>query len=247
MDASTKKGVPMTFIEWYQRWTEIARYEGDTVPEFNDRIEKVVALWREPVPAGGVRPSEDLPLRLLGTRRYTRSDIDAPHAGEHDIEHQILSEKMPAPSLENGAIFLDGVNGFPLAIDSAGGRECNVEADILLLVQYPDRVKKIVAGEVKTGANNPWYAAIENLRQLKLLYAAGHPGLVFEQRKSLAPLESVGLSGMVIAPNDYYQHRGQKANSIAPTKSLLERFCRELGIHVELIVWDDLARSLRTT
>lgn len=72
-------------------------------------------------------------------RRYRRGDIDAPHRGEHRIEHDILCRSFDSVTCFGNRL-IDGVNALPLVRDAGGARRANVEADKYLL--YPIRRAK---------------------------------------------------------------------------------------------------------
>lgn len=43
---------------------------------------------------------------------------------------------------------------------------------------------------------------------------------------------------MVLAPLDFYEHKGQKTNALGPARKLLFEVRQRLGVEVELAVWD---------
>ncbi len=40
------------FSDWAARWMALANYSGAEVPDVDDRIKRVVALWHESIPGG---------------------------------------------------------------------------------------------------------------------------------------------------------------------------------------------------
>jgi hypothetical protein len=214
-----------TFTDWALEWMCLARYDGPTVQDVDGLIEKVVALWDRPIP-GEWRRGQDARLLEL-ERRYCRGNA-APTArrrGEHEIEYELLkpSPRTKATSVM-GARLVDGVNAVPLAKDAAGGRAGNVEADMLLLVQEQDGQHRLEVVEVKVKANSAWYAAVENLRQLRLFGESTETRRLFSLRvRDIALPEALPFSGFVLAPREFYSGRGKKGNAVAPAEMLLDR------------------------
>jgi hypothetical protein len=83
------------------------------------------------------------------------------------MEYEILSEFFDEIICFGDSRLIDGVNAFPLVRAGDGGRNANVEADMLLLLQNP-RGFQLAVAEVKDLANNAWFTAVENLRRRSL-------------------------------------------------------------------------------
>jgi hypothetical protein len=149
-------------------------------------------------------------------KRYRRGDLDAPRLGEHSIENQILIDRFGEINLL-GERLIDGVNAFPLSCDFAGGgRRANVEADLLLLSRSIQS-HRLVLCEVKTDADDPWFAAVESLRQMRLFLANPAARAVMIHRGALpAEAKVVPVTGLVLAPADYFFAKGKKGNALAP-------------------------------
>jgi hypothetical protein len=142
------------------------------------------------------------------------------------------------------SVLADGVNAFPLVRDSGGGRNGNVEADLLLLIHGPQGYRVLVA-EVKHSSNHAWYAAVENARQLKLIRAAGDDCLLFRRRNPKLDLPTgVPVEGAVIAPRDFYCAAGQKAQSVPPARRLVQSLGMNPGFDMRLLVWESARRRL---
>jgi hypothetical protein len=156
-------------------------------------------------------------------RRYRRSDVDRPNTGEHAIEYQILEQHFNSVQCLGGKV-VDGINAMPLAGDTSGRRFGNVEADLFLLIEK-DKGYHLVLGEVKDTKNNAWYAAIENLRQLKLMVSSAAARQLFQCRKRDICLPTdMPVIGLVIAPAKFYLKKGQKANAVPNARELLRDF-----------------------
>ena len=220
------------FRSWSQAWLELGSYPGAALPNAGERIDAILKLWREPVTGVFERTATDLPDRLLAGPRYTRGDIGAPRNGEHAIEYEILGRHFDALTVD-GARLVDGVNAFPLVRDTGGGRNGNVEADLLLLLHDASGFR-LLAAEVKDAATNAWYAAVENLRQLRLIQDSGVPRELFARRNPSIDLPRVlPIAGAVIAPPAFYTSDGQKVSAIPPARQL----CAAVPIDVRLMVW----------
>lgn len=221
------------FNEWNRRWMVPARYEGPFVPDEAERTNTLRQLWQEAIPGAWQRGVD----QQLHGNPYRRGDRSAPHAGEHAIEHAILGANFESIKCFGDSI-RDGVNAMPLARSGTGGRSDNVEADLLLLTEGAGGHRLFLC-EVKEGSNNAWYAAIENLRQLKLFTSSPQARRVFLERcPSLSFPVDPPVTGIVLAPSSFYSSNGQKANSVVPAMRLLERFNAEFKLDMHLAVWD---------
>jgi hypothetical protein len=223
---------------WMRRWMDLAEFHGPHLPDPERRIREVLELWDLPVPGmweRGVDP------QLLGAR-YRRGDILAPRAGEHTIEHEILN------SLDDvrcfGGRLIDGVNAMPFIRDSRGGRHNNVEGDLFLLAEQSGAYRLLIC-EVKDSSDTCWYAAVENLRQLRLLHDGSVARRLFHDRvKHLTLAEELPLTALVIAPALYYSQPGKKGNATRHATRLLREFTAKTGIAAHLAVWDASSKTI---
>jgi hypothetical protein len=222
-----------TFGVWASRWMVLARYDGPSVPDVSYRIEELVRQWREPIPGSWQRGTDP---QLMGLR-YRRGDIDAPHEGEHRIEHDILCRSFDSVTCFGNKL-IDGVNALPLVRDSGGARTANVEADMYLLT-HCDGAHRLFLCEVKADCNDAWYAAVESLRQMRLLMSSPESLCVFTRRNpSLSLSSDIPVTALVLAPPSFYSARGKEANAVGPAVKLIARFGSDLGVDVRLAVWD---------
>jgi hypothetical protein len=222
-----------TFSAWANRWMVLAQYDGPFVPNISERVERLVRCWREPIPGEWLR---DVDPQLMGSR-YRRGDIDAPNRGEHRIEHDILCRSFDSVTCFGNKV-IDGINALPLARDAGGARRANVEADMYLLTKC-DGAHRLFLCEVKADCNDAWYAAVESLRQMRLLMSSPESLRVFIRRNpSLSLSPEIPVTGLVLAPPSFYSARGKKANAVGPALRLLARFGSDLGVDARLAVWD---------
>ncbi|MGD0844475.1 MAG: hypothetical protein ABSA06_08930 [Geobacteraceae bacterium] len=119
------------------------------------------------------------------------------------------------------------------------------EADLLLLLKSENDYR-IVVCEVKDKSDTPWFAGIENLRQLRLLSESEETLKLFTSRNPNLTLPSyIPVTAIVVAPSDFYRHAGKKANAVIPTKALLSRFREEFDVDIRLAVWEAAANQVR--
>jgi hypothetical protein len=203
-----------SFATWCDRWQRLAEFEGAHLPNPERRIDQLLALWQEPIPGKWQRePGKDTDKWKAST--YRRGDLAAPRAGEHAMEHTILIDHCAKVNLL-GDPLLHGINAVPLAADySDHGRRANVEADMLLLSRTATGYKLALC-ELKDGADNAWFAAVEFLRQMRLfLSSPSAQSLMTELGHLPADTSNVTMTGMVVAPASYYAARGKKGNAVA--------------------------------
>ncbi len=237
------------FAVWADRWMTIAKHTGPSIDNIAGRVERLVQLWKEPIPGRWERGKDS---QLMGTR-YRRGNLNKTRRGEHAIEYEILCQQFGGVTCD-GYKLLDGVNALPLVRDSGGGRRANVEADMFLLAEYK-RTYRLFLCEVKANSNTAWYAAVENLRQLRLLTSCHEPlGLFARRNPSLGLPLNIPVTALVVAPPLFYSSRGQNANAVAPALNLLARFSAEFGetlgwlfgIHLQLPTGVRLASNKRS-
>lgn len=225
---------PMTVKQWNEAWAELMNFDGDEIPNPRPRIGMLLNLWAEVVPPEALRIGLKIRPELLNPSiRYNRGNNDRSKRAEHIIENQILT----IDNLLNNEI-IDGLNALALGRGQIGdGSRNKVEADLALVTS-----RNIIIGEVKVKANNPWYALIENLKQLKL--AIEQRSMIvnlFKERGHCAPeiFNNIPIISAVIAPKNYYNSPGQKANSLPWTKKLSEKLLQQYNVKAELLVWED--------
>ena len=205
--SSSPPSIADAFGRWGRRWLDLARFTGGHLAEPDRRINEILEHWDAPIPGAWERPIDDQLLEA----RYRRGDIDSPRAGEHSIEHEILSKIETIRCLDGTLV--DGINAIPLTRDETGGRRGNVEGDLFLLMAK-DGDYRLVMCEVKHSANNCWYAAVESLRQLRLLHWSVAARRLFHSRNPRLSLPTeIPIIGLVVAPEEYYTQSGQKANA----------------------------------
>ena len=122
-----------------------------------------------------------------------------------------------------------------------------MEGDLFLLTANAGNYRLVMC-EVKHSANNCWYAAVESLRQLRLLHSGEVARRIFHSRNpslSLPPeIPIIGLK--LVAPEEYYtppwtegwtrctRQSGYSGNSGDKT-----------GMEAHLAVWDARKKEIR--
>ena len=230
-----------SFLAWRHRWSELALYGGPSVPDAGKRIDALISLWKRPVPGNWKRSVDP---QLLGAR-YRRGDVAAPHNGEHRIEFEILQEQFDRVKCFGNRL-ADGLNAFPLCRDTRGiGRRGNVEADLLLLAEE-NRMFHLYICEVKHASNDPWYAAVESLRQLRLFVESEEAKQIFTHRGVCGRLPAeIAVAALVLAPDSFYRARGRNRNAVPPVCQLISRFQSEIDVDLRLSVWYPAESAIR--
>ena len=230
--------------QWSERFLAEARFPGAKIDRLAQRITRVQELWGSRVDrAWGRGPERGDDARWKKENgehlRYRRSHSEegAKRKEEHALEKEILVEHFEEIECFGGRL-VDGINAVPLCDFKRG----KVEADLLLLVKEPDgRGHRVLLVEAKTTANNPWYAVVEHLRQLKLLEVSAVRRIFHGRNRSLCLPDDIRVTGLILAPESYYSSPGKKANAVEPTRELIA----ELGIDVHLAVWDKARPEIR--
>jgi len=236
-------GVAEEFHDWARRWMELAAFPGPKLPDEEGKIAAVVEHWDAPIPGQGhwQRGRDE---RLLNRHiRYCRGNNrpDDHRPGEHAIEYDILNGESKHMNMRAlGATLVDGVNAVPLTKDLSGGKTGNVEADMVLLVRDEHKQEyRLLLVEVKVRSNHAWYAAVENLRQLRLLMEAVETKHLFHNRRpELGLPEHLPVTGIVLGPETFFSAKGQKGASVKPAERLVNRMRDEGRVDIRLATWD---------
>jgi len=156
------------FSDWSSQWKE-GRKANDA--------RKILKLWQQPMPRGWER---EIWEGKLGYRKRTDKK------GERHTERQLFNGKSNGFQLtfsdqktnadyRVGAIY----QNMPLANQRKG----QVIADAFGVLTIDKRVRPLFF-EVKVTANDPWFALVENLQQIRLARACAHRIQDFVHRNS---------------------------------------------------------------
>jgi hypothetical protein len=236
------------FTTWAENWLTCAKYAGPDLLDVEARIDAVLELWRGPVPTGWERGDD--PTLLDPTRRYRRT-----HAGRPDgpvsealLESDVLT---PDPAVVSttcfGAALVDGCNAVALQRSNAltaGHRAGNVEADMLLLARSSPGYHALLV-EVKVASDTPWYALVENLRQLRLYCESPAAQRILRLRSGARELpKELPVTGVVLAPRSYYRAPAKKSRSVAPALRLAVRMKAVESVDCKLAIWNTDSREI---
>lgn len=222
---------------WSTRFSEAGTFKKAHLPDADERIRALHLLWDAPL---DVRWHRDIEDHRWNGRRYRRGDHEAPHPGEHWLEHDILNRLDSVRCL--GGRLVDGVNAFPL-----GQPGKVVEADLVLLAEIDGQMRILVV-EAKWkdaapwGSNDPWYAVVENLKQLRLFTANRHARRFFHRRDPRLAAD-IPVSGVVLAPAQYFGRTGKLGNSLEPARKLIDSM--KSRVEVLLAAYDPTNAEIR--
>jgi hypothetical protein len=139
---------------------------------------------------------------------------------------------------------VDGVNAVSLQKSRTRSRRAgNVEADMLLLT-YGAAAYRALLVEVKVTSDTPWFAAVENLRQLRAYTRSPAAKRIVSTRQGVLPLQDLLVMGVVLAPATYYAAPVKKAASVAPTRRMLDRMRAVTGYECVLATRDPERRAV---
>ncbi len=149
----------------------------------------------------------------LGYRKLSDS------RGEQLIESQLLADKSEPFKLVCSDRELNAeyrvraiYHNMPLANQRSG----QVIADAFGILETDTTARPLFI-EVKTTANDPWFALVENLQQIRLGRACAHKIQSFAELSSKLRVER-GVWGLILAPTNYYE---KHSGSLAKCASLL--------------------------
>ena len=216
----------MELGEWVTAWTALAKQPPSGVGDATAKIDAVLELCQVPVRRDWTRP--DIKDHLWTAGPYRRGDRGRPSGPERTIEHQIIGANAQVAERRSclGGRVIDAINAIPLT------RRPKVEADLLLLVDHGPEVRQYLA-EVKAAANNPWYAAVELLRQFRL-FAASHTADYFHRKHTQLPA-GLPATGLVLASRAYYKN----ADQLEQTWRLVDSIYGHADLDIRVAVWDD--------
>jgi len=206
------------FTKWSDQWKQ-ARVYGSS-------LDSVLQLWRMPTPK---RFHRNTPLPFnKGYRKNNEDDVEEQRIERALLEPEGLSFALTlrkgsqtkqwhlTPSHQNVAL--------------ANQKKGQVIADVFGCVTGASKHPVMI--EVKTKANNPWHALIENLQQVRLARACAHRS-ASDGQVDTHPLN--GCWGLVLAPRDYSsKRRGQ----MEKCRTLLERLKKETQARIAFGIWD---------
>ncbi len=194
-----------TFQQWSDAWTD-ARSDQGNVP-------RILELWAATIPTGWKRKGWE---GAWGYRKISKTGAE--DKGEKGIEKCLLGDPHTTRLLslatpEGDYPVLSAYNNFPLANMKRG----QVISDVLGVVLAGGRVRPLLM-EVKVAANDPWYATVECLKQIKL--ARNDDVHICKHLRTLISGVEEGAWGLVVAPKAFYNGRKLVAQCESLMKAL---------------------------
>jgi hypothetical protein len=209
------------FKDWSAEWKDERK---------KIHADQIIKLWQQPMPRDWER---EIWQGKLGYRK--RSD----NKGEQCTEKELF----------NG-----GSNGFELVFSGqqtnanyrvkpiyhnmplANRRKGQVIADAFGVLETGTNVRPLFI-EVKVAANDPWFALVENLQQIRLARACAQKIQAFVHKNTEYRVER-GVWGLILAPERYYEkHLG----NLAKCRLLLDALKQNTRARVAFGISDWLA------
>ena len=216
---------PTNEIKQFKDWS--AEWKGERKKIDADQILK---LWQKPMPRDWER---EIWEGKLGYRK--RSD----NKGEQCTEKELFS---------------GGSNGFELVFSGqqtnanyrikpiyhnmplANRRKGQVIADAFGVLETAKSVRPLFI-EVKVAANDPWFALVENLQQIRLARACAQKIQAFVHENTEYRVER-GVWGLILAPKGYYE---KHFDNLAKCRPLLDALKQNTRARVAFGISDSLA------
>ena len=198
----------LTLEEWATLWRS-AREDS------HHDCAKVLNIWKIN-PAKYCGDTNYLRKIVLGYRKNSPN-----YAGEKKYEKALLDGEFPhLINVQNGKFLRLHINHHAVAL--ANKKSGQTITDCMGVLYQSNGKRHPIAIEIKENANNPWYAVVEVLQQIRLM-RAGVKGLK-QYFKSRVKIDDVkGAWGMVLAPDDYYaKDTGNAEGSYAAACELCE-------------------------
>ena len=209
------------FSDWSYEWKTEGRKKID--------VDKILKLWNQRMPRHWERKIWD---GELGFRKRTTQ------AGEKKIEKQLFDSgakgfRVSFLGRETKSDYrVEGIyHNMPLANQGKG----QVIADAFGVLDAGISIRPLFI-EVKVAANDPWFALVENLQQVRLARACARKIQDFVHKNSKYQVER-GIWGLVLAPREYYK---KHAIILAKCKPLLTTLKEKTRARVAFGITDSL-------
>jgi hypothetical protein len=196
----------LTTIEQFNDWS--AAWKGQR--KKSDAV-GILKLWRQPMPRGWER---EIWEGRLGYRKCNDNK------GEQCTEMELFSGGPKAVEL----IVTDNKGDAEYRVEAiyhnmplANQREGQVIADAFGVLKTGKSLRPLMI-EVKITADDPWFALVENLQQIRLARACAHKIQAFVHENSKHRVDR-GVWGLILAPESYYKRH---AASLTKCRSLLD-------------------------
>jgi hypothetical protein len=191
---------------------------------------KILKLWQQPMPRHWER---EIWEGRLGYRK--RSD----NKGEKCIERILLkggSNGFKLMFSDQEIIANYRVDGIYHNMPLANQRKGQVIADAFGILETGKSVRPLFI-EVKVAANDPWFALVENLQQIRLARACAQKIQAFVHENTEYRVDR-GVWGLILAPESYYENY---SGNLAKCKLLLDALKQNTRARVAFGSSDSLA------
>ena len=211
------------FRDWSDKWKGCRKWID---------VGEIVKLWHRPIPRAWERAvwagklgyrkrSNNKGEQRTEQRLFDRVHIDFEliFAGQQpDAEYRVTTiyHNMPLANQRKGQVIADA---FGVLVTGASLRPLIIE--------------------VKVTANDPWFALVENLQQIRLARACARKIQEFVLESSKERVDR-GVWGLILAPEDYYMRR---SDSLTKCTHLLEALKQSTRARVAFGVSDSLVKS----
>ena len=204
--------------EWSESWKKTFADVGD--------IEGVLKLWKAPMPRHWEREwTGDLGYRKKGNDQgEKRIERQLFEANNREVTVQYKASKSPIKLI---------YHNMPLVNQSRG----QVIADAFGVVQIGEIYHPLLF-EIKVNNEHPWYALVENLRQLRLARACARRIQQFVKEKT-GQQTARGVWGMVPAPKSYFDKSSKRRNSLEASRQLLKILKENTRARISFGVWNE--------
>ena len=220
----------LPFQKWSSKWDSAKKAKGE--------VEAIIDLWKQPVPDCAKRLNWKLELG------YRKTHKGLP-CGEQKIEKQLLGSKNHFSFRKlvikgnTSHTFIGVYNDMRCAPDYGSKKTIGqVIADAFGLILDDKGVIRPICVEVKVTDANPWFALVENLKQVKLMRFNEK-----ELNRFLSELHlpnAKGTWGIVLAPETYYTKHKE---ALAQAKKLLVELKSRTEARIAFCTSDNLPQN----
>lgn len=187
-----------TLKEWAEQWKKCR-------DDKTHNLESVLEVWNKDSKQYG-RKHESWLKMSTGFRKNCKND-----SGEKKYERALLGNDFFYVINAKGV----GAKSLKLEVKNHAWALANEKRGQTITdcmgVLYHKRNKHLVAIEIKRTANDPWYAVVEVLQQVRLMRSNVEELKKYYQKK-FSYVDVKGAWGMLLAPEDYYE-KGNHAGS----------------------------------
>ena len=190
------------FSDWSSGWIDERKRKGIDPA-------KILALWQQPTTRGWER---EIWEGQLGYRKCSNNK------GEQCIEKELFDGGPKVISFSEERTDTDcGLVAIYHNMPLANQRKGQVIADAFGVLKIGLCARPLLI-EVKRDANDPWFALVENLQQIRLARACARRIQEFVLKSSKHRVER-GVWGLILAPESYYKRHSA---SLTKCRSLLD-------------------------